>query len=134
MFPKLSMAPVEAIQQPAPPIYNFPSNPPQTTTPPIHPKRSISTPVPIPSPPLRLNSNPHRLCLRNNTLTNPLQAQPTQPQLTLLNLRNLINMLQTNRPHNLIRMSALQLPLHRLHLRRTQQQVTRSRRPHFEVE
>jgi hypothetical protein len=84
-------------------------------------------------PALRLNSNAHRLCRRNNTLAYSLQAQPTQSQLSLLNLRNLIDMLQTNRSHNLITTRTLQLPLLQFYPRRIQQQPTRCRSPDLEV-
>jgi hypothetical protein len=102
------MAPVRAFQQPL----RTPSLPILTSTPLLFPSS-------IPFPHSRFNSNTNSLRLRNNTLTNALQTQPTQPQLTLLNLRNLINMLQTNRPYNFIQMPPLQLPLNRFHLSRT---------------
>lgn len=45
----------------------------------------------------RYNDHPYALCLRNNALANALHAQSRQPQLRMLDLGNLINVLQTDR-------------------------------------
>ena len=104
----------------------------------MHPSSLISPALTILNnpPQLRLNHNPHRLRLRNHTPTQPLQTQPTQPQLRLLDLRNLIHMLKADRlPHNpIVIPSPLQLALLHLHPCRHQQQVRRRRRAELEVE
>ena len=56
---------------------------------------------------LRHNLDTHTLGLCNHALTQSLQRQPTQSQLGLFNLCNLIDMLQTNLPHRLVSTLAL---------------------------
>lgn len=51
----------------------------------------------IPPSRLRHNHDAQAPRLPNHTPRNPLQAQPTQSRLTMLDLRNLIHMLQTDR-------------------------------------
>lgn len=68
-----------------------------------HPKNvycSLSLSLPhIPPTISRLHNHTNTPRLRNNTLHHRLQTHPGQSRLTLLNLRNLINMLQTDFPH-----------------------------------
>jgi hypothetical protein len=52
---------------------------------------------PIQSHNLRHNHNPNTPRLPHHTPRHTLQTQSTQPRLAMLNLRNLINMLQTDR-------------------------------------
>ena len=61
-------------------------------------------------PHLRHNHHPNTPRLPHHTPRHALQAQPTQPRLAMLDLRNLIHMLETNRAHS---------PLHRIAHRRT---------------
>lgn len=61
---------------------------------------SLSLSLPhIPPTISRLHNHTNTPRLRNNTLHHRLQTHARQPRLTLLNLRNLINMLQTDFPH-----------------------------------
>jgi len=85
--------------------------------------------------PSRHNRNSHRLRRRNNTPRQRLQRQPAQPQLALLNLRNLIRMLQTNHAHALTPwiIRSLQLALLLLHTRGPQKQIRCRRRADLEV-
>lgn len=60
---------------------------------------SLSLSLHIPPTISRLHNHTNTPRLRNNTLHHRLQTHARQPRLTLLNLRNLINMLQTDFPH-----------------------------------
>lgn len=67
----------------------------------MHVLHDISPLRPHPASPqqtqtLRHDNDPQARRLRHHAPRNSLQAQPTQPRLTMLNLRNLIDMLETN--------------------------------------
>lgn len=66
-----------------------------------HASRNIFTSsiVHMPLALLRHNNNSQAPRLPYNTPCNPLQTQPAQPRLAVLNLRNLIDMLQGHCPH-----------------------------------
>jgi hypothetical protein len=74
--------------------------------------------------PLWLNRNTNTLRRRNHTLRDAFQTQPTEPQFTLLNLCNLVDMLQTDRFAHSVRalIPSLQLPFRRLDLSSAQEQ------------